>query len=197
MASPGHSWDPRKSSPWRPLSTSVWLPTAAPPHWRLPPSITSPSPRRDNISFGTACPIHATRGGRRNLIVTGIILGVGKVRALRTWTCVGPTPILSQKQLRKAAQSDGTDQNRETDPTPAVPAQRHDAETIQHRDQRHHQEEWAGDVAVHASAADSVDYASRAHDAERRSPNGCPPTAEIRPRCYRNRDPRKPKQSKR
>ena len=42
-----------------------------------------------------------------------------------------------QKHLREAAQDDRTDQDGETDPIPAVAAQRHDAETVQQSDERH------------------------------------------------------------
>ncbi len=73
-------------------------------------------------------------------------------------------PIFPPNQLREATQGNGTGQNCQTDPIPTVPAQRHDAETVQQSDERHQQKEGAGDETVHSLASECIGYARCPHD---------------------------------
>jgi NAD(P)H-dependent FMN reductase len=71
--------------------------------------------------------------------------------------------VFPQKHLRQATEDNGADQNGHSDQVPTVVAQRHDAKTVQQSDERHHQEEGAGEVTVYPSTPARIHYARSPH----------------------------------
>src|SRR5215831_1030036 len=106
-------------------------------------------------------------------------------------------PVFSQSNLWQAPQGDGTDQGYQAEQVPTVPAEMQYAETIRQCREGHQEEEGAGDVTVHATAAQRVHHTRRAHCAERDSPDGrSPAVADGWSSGHDNRNGRKPIQQK-